>query len=67
MVLLTSLCAIRVANVPEVCVGKNKKKKERKKKKIQIESSQMLSGRYAGEDVSGRRCWSGLSWGLTDL
>lgn len=58
MSLLTSLCAIRVANVPEVFVkvrekkkNKIKKKKKKKKKEIQTESSQTQSEKYVGEEA----------------
>lgn len=46
-VLLTSLCAIRVANVPEVCVKKKKLKSRL--------SSQTLSEKFAGNQVSKNR------------
>lgn len=57
MSLLTSLCAIRVANVPEVFVKvrekkkKQNKKKKKKKKEIQTESSQTQSEKYVGEEA----------------
>lgn len=56
MSLLTSLCAIRVANVPEVFVKvrekkKKQNKKKKKKKEIQTESSQTQSEKYVGEEA----------------
>lgn len=44
MVLLTSLCAIRVANVPEVCVGKNKGKKREREKKSRLRAHKRWVG-----------------------
>ncbi len=79
MSLLTSSCAIRVANVPEVC---DEKKKRKKKTKIQAESSQMLRNVQERMEVSNdcvlrrvesgfvRPGWrvglEGLAGGLTD-
>lgn len=45
-VLLTSLCAIRVVNVPEACVGQGNKKNPRRER---------TGENYAGEEVSNRR------------
>lgn len=38
---ITSLCAIRVANVPEVCVERKRKRHQKLKRRVRISRSEM--------------------------